>query len=211
MLIYRKVYEKVFGPIPLDLNGRSYEIHHIDGNHDNSDINNLLCVTIQEHYDIHYRQGDYRACTLIAIRMKMSPDVISELVSKQQQERVRNGTHHFLDRDAAKARVAKQIDNGTHNFLDKTASKIRARKRTKDGNNPFTGGEIQKQTQQRRVKDGTHHFLGGDIAIASANNRVKNGTHHFLNHPVNICPHCGKSGKGGIMFRFHFDNCKHRI
>lgn len=26
--------------------------------------------------------------------------------------------------------------------------------------------------------------------------------------PFLTCPHCGKSGKGGIMKRWHFDNCK---
>jgi hypothetical protein len=29
---YRKVWEKINGPIPKDDLGRSYEIHHIDGN-----------------------------------------------------------------------------------------------------------------------------------------------------------------------------------
>ena len=29
---YRKIYEKVYGPIPREDNGRSFEIHHIDGN-----------------------------------------------------------------------------------------------------------------------------------------------------------------------------------
>ena len=27
---------------------------------------------------------------------------------------------------------------------------------------------------------------------------------------IRICPHCTKEGKGPIMFRFHFDNCKHK-
>jgi hypothetical protein len=30
------------------------------------------------------------------------------------------------------------------------------------------------------------------------------------NYPVRICPHCGTSGKGGNMVRYHFDNCKQR-
>ena len=38
---YRKIYEQHYGPIPKDTDGRSYEIHHIDGNHNNNDINNL--------------------------------------------------------------------------------------------------------------------------------------------------------------------------
>ena len=55
---YRKIYESHNGPIPKEDNGRSYEIHHIDGNHFNNDPSNLKAVSIQEHYDIHYSQGD---------------------------------------------------------------------------------------------------------------------------------------------------------
>jgi hypothetical protein len=57
---YRKIYEKIKGPIP-----KGYEIHHIDGNHNNNDIDNLKCVSIQEHYEIHKKQGDWGACRKI--------------------------------------------------------------------------------------------------------------------------------------------------
>lgn len=30
------------------------------------------------------------------------------------------------------------------------------------------------------------------------------------NKEVHICPHCGKEGKGSIMFRHHFDRCKNK-
>lgn len=43
---YRKIYVNHFGPIPKDITGRSYEIHHIDGNHLNNDPNNLKAVSI---------------------------------------------------------------------------------------------------------------------------------------------------------------------
>jgi len=58
--IYRTIYEQYFGKIPKDSQGRSYEIHHLDGNHENNDISNLRCVSIQEHYDIHYRSEKRR-------------------------------------------------------------------------------------------------------------------------------------------------------
>ena len=61
---YRKIYENHYGPIPKEENGRSYEIHHLDGNHHNNDPKNLKAVRIQEHYDIHYSQGDWSACLL---------------------------------------------------------------------------------------------------------------------------------------------------
>jgi hypothetical protein len=36
MNIYRKIYEQNYGHIPKDSAGRTYEIHHIDGNHKNN-------------------------------------------------------------------------------------------------------------------------------------------------------------------------------
>lgn len=79
--IHRKIWEESNGPIPLDSDGRSYEIHHVDGNPENNDISNLICVTIQEHYDIHFKQGDYGACHLIAKRMSKTPAELSKIVS----------------------------------------------------------------------------------------------------------------------------------
>jgi len=74
---YRKLWIEHYGNIPKDEQGRSYEIHHKDGNHANNSIDNLSCITIKEHYDIHYSQGDYGACVMIAKRMNLSPDYLS--------------------------------------------------------------------------------------------------------------------------------------
>ena len=76
---YRKIWIYHNGPIPKDKNGRPYEIHHIDGNHNNNHINNLMCISIKEHYDIHYSQGDYGACVMIAKRMSLPSDYISNI------------------------------------------------------------------------------------------------------------------------------------
>jgi len=76
---YKKIWIKNYGDIPKDEFGRSYEIHHKDGDHNNNCIDNLMCITIQEHYDIHYKQGDYGACVMIAKRMALPPDYISNI------------------------------------------------------------------------------------------------------------------------------------
>jgi len=92
---YRKIYESNFGPIPKDENGRSYEIHHIDGNHTNNELSNLQCLTIQEHYNIHFNQSDWGACYLIARKMKLSPEELSSLSKKVNQQRIQTGEHQF--------------------------------------------------------------------------------------------------------------------
>lgn len=95
---YRKIYENHYGPIPKDEQGRKYEVHHIDGDKQNNHPNNLKCVSIQEHYAIHFSQGDWNACFMMADRMNLSPHEKSLLSSKAQRARVEQGTHHFLFR-----------------------------------------------------------------------------------------------------------------
>lgn len=113
--IYRKIYKQHHGPIPKESNGRSYEIHHIDGDHSNNDPTNLKAVTIQEHYDIHYSQGDYQACSLMALqRMNKSSSEISDLNRKAQIKLIEEGKHHFIgDNHPSKIRSS----NGTHFFF----------------------------------------------------------------------------------------------
>ena len=93
---HRRIWEAHYGPIPKEVDGRSLEIHLIDGNHINNDITNLKLVTIQEHYDIHKAQGDYDACVAISIRMSVLPEEISKLNSIAATKRIKEGNHPFL-------------------------------------------------------------------------------------------------------------------
>jgi hypothetical protein len=90
MTVYRRIYEKIKGPIPKDELGRSYDIHHVDGNKKNNNINNLVAVSIQEHYNIHLNQNDWGACLALAKRMKLDYKTISELSSKTNKGKIRS-------------------------------------------------------------------------------------------------------------------------
>lgn len=35
-------------------------------------------------------------------------------------------------------------------------------------------------------------------------------SHTMKNKPEIECPHCNKKGKGNVMYRYHFTNCKHK-
>lgn len=78
-MTYRQIWKQYNNEIPVDETGRTYEIHHKDGNHINNDITNLECLSIFEHYQRHYSQGDYGACVLIAKRMGLPHDYISQI------------------------------------------------------------------------------------------------------------------------------------
>ncbi len=114
---YRFIYEQHYGPIPAGL-----EIHHIDGDYTNNDPTNLKAVTIQEHFDIHYSQEDWDACSAIAMRMDINRSEIS-------RRRVEAGTHNFLggaiQRATSRQLRLKEVKNGTHHFITNHPSKTK--------------------------------------------------------------------------------------
>lgn len=190
---YRKIYESYYGAIPVDDQGRKFEIHHIDGDRTNNDISNLLCVSIRDHYNIHFSQGDWGACYKISIRMKLTPEEISILSREANLARVRAGTHHFLDGSIGKAASQKRVLEGTHNFLNSEEARKRQLKRVEDGTHHFLGGELQR----KRIEDGTHNFVCNNPVfdqIASGQNKlydtqwqkdkakrtIESGKHNFL-------------------------------
>jgi hypothetical protein len=83
---YRKVYQIHNGPIPIDLNGKRYHIHHIDGNRANNHHTNLIALSIEDHYQLHFDQQDWSACIKLAGQMGRTQKEISDLaqtLSKQ--------------------------------------------------------------------------------------------------------------------------------
>ena len=177
---YRKIYEHHYGPIPKDSDGRSYEIHHIDGNHTNNHPSNLKCVTLREHYDIHYSQKDYGACFKMAKRMLLSVEEKATLASEFNKQRVANGTHPFLGPNLNK----KRVEAGTHHLM---------------------GGKIQRESNQRRLNNGTHHLLGGEIQRQGNLKRLAEG-----NHPsqvICICPICERTIRGRGNLTQHLRRC----
>lgn len=211
-LKYRKIYENHFGPIPKDENGRTYEIHHIDGNHKNNDPSNLKAITIQEHYNIHYAQGDYGACTRIGQRMNLPVEIISELSTRQNLQRVANGTHPFLGQKLTNLRKA----NGTHNLVGHNNNVYR---RIADGSHNWLGPEhnLKRLAEGRDPSQRVHKCphcgkvgKGGSMIAFHFDYCKLNPDRKIREAKKKICPHCGKIGTGSTIFRYHFDKCKYR-
>lgn len=181
---YRKIYEEHYGPIPKDTDGRTYEIHHADGDHNNNELSNLVLLSIQEHYDEHFSRGDWYACSMIATRMKKTPAELSYICSMLAKKQVADGTHPWQGSEKAREREIKKVKNGTHAWQKSNHQKELAIRRAAEGTLPgqiaakngthnFTGGEIQRKSNQQRVANKSHHLLG------SSNNkmRLSKGTH----------------------------------
>jgi hypothetical protein len=207
MTDYRKIYKKYHGSIPVDNFGRTYDIHHIDSDRTNNAIDNLVALSIDDHYNLHWMQQDYGACWLISRKMKLSPAELSTLSKLVQQTRINNGTHHFTDSKWQSNNQKNLVDNGTHHFLGGEVQRRVATKRAKNKSLPtqiasdnsshhWLGGTWQKKIQKERVDNGTHNWLGGDHQRANQLTRVKNGTHQFLGGgPNNIKVSCLKCKK----------------
>lgn len=207
MLAHRKAWVDHYGPIPLDEGGRTYEIHHIDGNHSNNDIENLKLVTIQEHYDIHYSQGDYDACHAIAMRMTVSPNEFRELARKAAIDRVKNNTHNLQgDRNP----IHRRVRDGSLSKWTHEQNKKRVLNRTHNFQKRADGTSLSSD----RVRNGTHHFTpdlsqkAWEKSAFVQREMILNGTHYSSKE--HECPHCHKTGRGNSMMRWHFDKCKEK-
>jgi hypothetical protein len=66
--------------------------------------------------------------------MKLTPEERSALATKQQLERSKNGTHHFLGGELSRTVAKKRIESGEFQ-------------------------QTSRNTQLKKVKDGTHPFL----------------------------------------------------
>lgn len=139
---YRKIWEQHYGDIPTDINNVTYDIHHIDGNQSNNCIQNLKAVSLQEHYNIHFEQGDYMACFGISSRMFANNKQKSIMISLFQKKLVQEGRHHFLDKEKQKERAKKAVASGKlPKFTSNNDIQIKAQKThkklTEKGIHPF--------------------------------------------------------------------------
>lgn len=158
---YRKIYEENYGPIPIDENGRTYDIHHIDGDYRNNDPSNLKAVSIEEHFQLHLDQKDYDACSMIALRLRLSPEEISEIARKRELKKVLDGTHRWLDGEHTRIRNLKMVCNGTH---------------------PWLGGEVSRRVALERINNNTHPWQGPNHNL----NQLANGTHPSQDHQLRL-------------------------
>ena len=157
---------------------------------------NLKAVTIQEHYDIHLKQGDHMACYLISLRMNKTPEELSEIAKKVAKKNAENGTSFFCT-EAGKEYNKKMLKDGTHPLQGRNEEKRqRTLKQAEEGKHPM----------QMLSKSGKHHFYGGEVQKKTAQRLLAEGKH--FNQINRTCPHCGKNGNGPVMLKWHFNNCK---
>lgn len=78
----RRIWRKHNGPVPVDENGVTFDIHHRDGDWHNNDPANLQALSVLDHYRVHFVQGDWAAAWYISKRLTLSVDDYEEIRAK---------------------------------------------------------------------------------------------------------------------------------
>lgn len=151
---YRKIWEDAFGSIPKDEQGRSYEIHHIDGDRTNNSLSNLKCVSIDEHFKIHLAQGDLNACHAINIRMSNESTLLGWKHSEEVKDKI-SKAHKGKKRGPYSEERRKAISEGKKGVVRNRESILKmVETRKKNGSYKVSKETIQKR-QETKKRNGT--------------------------------------------------------
>lgn len=183
---YRKIWEQHYGEIPKDVNNVTYDIHHIDGNRSNNNISNLKAVSLQEHYDIHFEQGEYQSAYFIALRMFNFDPNIKQLMSEHQRELWQIGNHNFQVSPEIKSSWAKSA----------------VHKQIKSNKNKLCGPDNNLSLKEK----GIHPLVGGEASRKGVLSQLKSGTHACLR--IFYCDLCNKKIKGSANYKRHTKMCE---
>lgn len=236
---YRQIWISYHGKIPKDSDGRSFDIHHLDSNSDNNSVDNLIAVSAYDHYCIHRDKGEYGAAAMIAKRMKVKPEDLSETVKLQMKELVQSGKHNFSvkgfvsvrDKDGNAIRVRKDdprylsgelvgvnagyvVVKDIHNTVLRV-SKSDPRIKTGELVGINAGFVTVKDTNGNniRIKNTDPRFISGElksVVFGTFGNNNGKTWKHKNKRPIVRCPYCAKEGDISPMKQHHFDNCKHK-
>lgn len=227
---YQKIWvEHHKTDIPKDEKGRSYHIHHKDRNRKNNNIDNLECIPVLEHYNIHYKAKEWTSC-LILTKYLDDEEVSKEERSKLASLAAKTGKDCVFNRPEVRAKnlasMKKKIDNGTFHLqsgeiqrknnakliakgkfvFQRDDIKQKAGQRMKENGLKWYPTEKRSEDQKRRVKEGIHHLLSGEIQRKTNAKLVKEGKHSF--QKLLTCEYCGFEGKGAGFRYNHGDYCR---
>jgi hypothetical protein len=217
---YRRIWEKAHGPIPVDEQGRSYEIHHLDGNRKNNSLLNLTCVSIEEHYSIHESQGDGAACHAIKLRMTQEPLIgwnhTQESRDKMSKSRKGKKPSTQTKEKLRLARLGKKHSNKTKKAISKA---LKGKQKTQDHIEKNRIGHLglkqTKKTVEKRketIKNQGGYKHSEEIKLKMRKPKSQEHLQKMkMPRKLVVCPHCGKVGGSCAMKRWHFSNCRNIV
>ena len=203
---HRRAWKRHYGRFPRC----GYHLHHVDGDSNNNSVSNLVELTPQQHFEVHYHQQDWYACIKLSSAAKVTPELLADIQRRHGRRcfEKKLGIHDpSFDKAANTKRMWKEnppgrkpVTNGIATIKLRTEEDVRAFLETntewRKGLPPSS--KIGLRLSKRRIDT--------EEAKELAATRLARGTHNFT-QPL-ICPHCNTQGKGSVMNRWHFNNCK---
>jgi hypothetical protein len=205
---HRRIFEKYYGRKIMP----GYHIHHKDGDHTNNDPLNLVEVTALDHYIIHKERGDWGACILLSRAAGISPEELYELQRLHGKKCAEDGIGiHDPDFDHSKRSkdMWDATPPGRKSVTD--GEQVRRWKTEEEVELFLASNPSWRRGLPNRMKVGlktSTRRLTSLEAKQIAEKRLSEGQHNFIVEYT--CPNCGHVGKGPMMKRWHFDNCKHK-
>lgn len=147
MTNHRQIWKNYNGKIPLDEFGRPFDIHHINGNRKDNRIENLQCLSIRDHYELHLKQEDWADVYRIAKRLGIEIEERLDLYSISNRKRLANGTHPFQKdfvKERSKRKVMNRVSQGIHGL--QKASNLEAALEAK--RSKFTSVELSEHVKK---------------------------------------------------------------
>lgn len=205
---YRKFWKRVNGDIPQDENGISYDIHHKDGNRNNNELSNLMCVSIKEHYEIHYNKyletGSYKelaSARMLAGRLINSVDELTGYtLTEETKEKIRNtlkGRSHSEERRKAiamgrkKGKSCNKLEHiearsrGLKQYY-KDATEEELRERWDKISKAHKGKKLKKSTKEKLSRHNSKH---SDEVVLEIDKMIKDGVRYkVISEKYDISP-----------------------
>lgn len=192
---YRKLWEENYGSIPVDELGRTYEIHHKDGNRKNNNLNNLMCVSLEEHYNIHLKQfledGNYKdlaATRFLAGKLNKKPDELyGYKLPQKTKDKIREkltGVRHSKERvNKMKERLKgyqwsdEDIESRRRGLKQyyKEASEKELRERWDKISESHKGKRLKEETKEKLSKHNSKH---SDEVVLKISKMIEDGVRY---------------------------------
>lgn len=203
---YRKLWENNYGEIPRDEKGRSYEIHHIDGNRNNNKLSNLICVSIEEHYNIHLNQyhktGSYKELASAKLLAGKLHKEANELKGYKIPEKVKNkirkklkGVRHNRERVEKMKKKLKgyiwsdeDIESRRKGMIQyyKDASEEELRERWDKISEANKGKKLKEETKEKLAR---HNVKHSDEDVLKISKMIEDGVRYkVISETFNISP-----------------------
>lgn len=203
---YRKLWEQTHGSIPKDEFGRTYDIHHIDGNRKNNSIDNLICLSLEDHYKIHLKQfeetkseKEFRSLVFLMERVgKRVENLTGWTVSQETREKIRQSLKgkkrpkEVIDKVSKKLKgrvwTDEQIESrkkGLKNFYKENDRESRTEWR-KNISNAHKGKIISEDTKEKLAKHNSKLSDNEVLEIVELINQGK--SYKFISEKFNISP-----------------------